>query len=175
MLYEHTQSPSLPLSLSHTHVYTHTSMHTHNFHNFSSLFHVLCKHSLQQLASCSSSSHSAECQLSTQPLIMVSASKRQLDSKCHPALCGGRTRTHPAERVRGDVSQSHHRRNTLGTWVSTGISEVGLHLLKTTSLSGDVSCIFSISLWPKPTLKFKCMRQIMHFMLFVCILLFLAK
>lgn len=75
---------TLSLSLSHT--------CTHNFHNFSSPFCVLCKHSLQQLASCSypPTYLSTSCPtIPTQPLIMFSVSKRQLDSKCHPVLCQG--------------------------------------------------------------------------------------
>lgn len=158
---------------------THTYMHTDNFHNFSSLFHVLYKHSLQQLARCSSSSHSAECQVSTQPLMMVLASKRQLDSKCHLVLCQRRTRTHPAGRDRQDAIQKHHPRKTLGTWMfakhfrgGPSISENNKHVRE--CVIGQEG-VLRISFLHKPTLNIKWMRQIMHFMLLICILFFLAE
>lgn len=144
MLYGHTQS------LSHTHTY----MHIDNFHNFSSLFHVLYKHSLQQLARCSSSSHSAECQVSTQPLMLVLASKRQLDSKCHLVLCQRRTRTHPAGRDRQDAIQKHHPRKTLGTWMSAkhfrGGPAISENNQRVREYVMGQEGVLSISFWPKP-------------------------
>lgn len=52
-----------PVTLTYVHTHTNTIFITFLL----SLFHILCKHSLQQLASCFSSSHSAECQLSLHP------------------------------------------------------------------------------------------------------------
>lgn len=165
-----------PVSLSHTHVHAHRQ-----FSQF--FFSLSC--ALQTLSSAAGmlfpSSHSAECQVSTQPLIMVLASKRQLDSKCHPVLCQRRTRTHPAGRDRQDASQKHHPRKTLGTWMSTkhfrsgpATSENNQGVRKYV-MRQEGGGVLSISFWPKPTLNIKCMRQIIHFMLLIYILFFLTK
>lgn len=106
---------------------------------------------------------------------MVLASKRQLDSKCHPVLCQPRTRTHPAGRDRQDASQKHHPRKTLGTWMSTKHFRGGPATLENNQCVRGQEGVLSISFWPKPTLNVKRMRQITHVMLVVCILFFLTK
>lgn len=126
----------------HTHSYTHTRFSKFFFyHSLICFANILF--SIWQ-AAYSSSSHSAECQLSTipgQPLIMVSVSKRQLDSKCHLVLRRERTRTCLAGRDRKDNGQNHPHRRTLGTWTSQRCFclEVDLWPLKITSLSGTLS------------------------------------